>query len=216
MRADRVLVMGTPAFEFPLRRPLPANVRYIGTILDANPSASWEPALDGEQPWVLVSLSTLPQGQGPVMRNVLEAIARLPIRAVITLGPTLTQESFDTPANVQLETFVPHEAVLPHVSAVVTQCGLSTISKTLACGLPMVCLPILGDQPGNAARIERLGAGLRLSQDAPPVEIGNAVRRVLDEPAFRFAAEKYASTIEREDPRQSVVDELESLVLTCR
>ena len=78
-RADRVLVMGTPTFEFPLRRPLPANVRYIGTILDANPSASWEPALDGEQPWVLVSLSTLPQGQGPVMRNVLEAIARLPI-----------------------------------------------------------------------------------------------------------------------------------------
>jgi UDP:flavonoid glycosyltransferase YjiC (YdhE family) len=215
-RADRVLVMGTPTFEFPLRRPLPANVRYIGTILDANPSASWEPALDGEQPWVLVSLSTLPQGQGPVMRNVLEAIARLPIRAVVTLGPTLTQESFDTATNVQFETFVPHEAVLPHVSAVVTQCGLSTISKTLARGLPMVCLPILGDQPSNAARIERLGAGLRLSPDAPPTQIGNAIRRLLEEPAFRTAAEEYASTIDGQDPRRSVVDELESLTLTRR
>ena len=146
------------------------------------------------------------------MRNVLDAVARLPIRAVVTLGPALTQESFDTPTNVQFETFVPHEAVLPHVSAVVTQCGLSTISKVLARGLPMVCLPVLGDQPANAARIERLGAGLRLSSDAPPTVIGNAIRRVLDEPAFRSAAEKYAQAIEREDPRRNVVDELESLV----
>jgi UDP:flavonoid glycosyltransferase YjiC (YdhE family) len=216
MRADRVLVMGTLAFEFPVRRPLPENVRYVGTILEANPAASWEPALDGEQPWILVSLSTLPQGQGPVMRNVLETIAKLPVRAVVTLGPTLAQESFDTPTNVQLETFVPHEAVLPHVSAVVTQCGLSTISKTLARGLPMVCLPVLGDQPSNAARIERLGAGLRLSRDAPPAEIGDAIRRVIDDPAFRSASEKYASSIAGEDPRRSVVDELESLTVARR
>ncbi len=214
MRADRVLVLGTRAFEFPLRRPLPANVRYVGTILEADPSVHWEPTVGGEQPLVLVSLSTLPQGQGPVMRNVLEAIARLPVRAVVTLGPSLTNESFDRPANVQFETFVAHEAVLPHVSAVVTQCGLSTISKTLARGLPMVCMPILGDQPANAVRIEHLGAGLRLSHDAPPAVIGNAIRRVLDEPAFRSAAESYAEAIEREDPRRTVVDELESLAVT--
>jgi UDP:flavonoid glycosyltransferase YjiC (YdhE family) len=80
----------------------------------------------------------------------------------------------------------------------------------------MVSLPILGDQPANAARIERLGAGLRLSQDAPPAEIANAVRRVLDEPAFRIAAAKYTSTIEGQDPSRSVVDELESLTLIRR
>ena len=216
MRADRVLVMGTRAFELPLRRPLPANIRYIGTILDADSSVQWEPATGGEQPLVLISLSTLPQGQAPVMRNVLDAVARLPIRAVVTLGPALTQESFDAPPNVQVETFVPHEAVLPHVSSVVTQCGLSTISKTLARGLPMVCLPVLGDQPSNAARIERLGAGLRLSPDTSPAVIGNAIQRVVDEPTFRSAAEEYASVIEREDPRRSVVDELESLALTRR
>ena len=212
MRADRVLVMGTEAFEFELRRPLPRHVRYVGTIVESDGSARWDPPADGEQPWVLVSLSTLPQGQAPVMRNVLEAIAGLPIRAVVTLGPALAQESFDTPTNVQLETFVPHEAVLPHMSAVITQCGLGTISKVLAHGRPMVCLPVLGDQPSNAARIERLGAGLRLSPDARPAAIGKAVRRILDEPTFRTAAENYAHTIEREDPRRTVVDELESMI----
>ena len=212
MRADRVLVLGTREFELPLRGPLPENVRYVGTILEDDASARWEPAVHGDQPWVLVSMSTLPQGQAPVMRNVLEAIAGLPVRAVVTLGPTLAHDSFDAPANVQVETFVPHEAVLPHVSAVITQCGLGTISKVLARGLPMVCLPVLGDQPANAARIQRLGAGLRLSHDAPPADIGRALRRVLDEPSFRVAAENYASAVGREDPRRTVVAELEALL----
>ena len=214
MRADRVLVMGTEAFEFPLRGPLPANLRYVGTIVEADAFARWDPPAGDEKPWVLVSLSTLPQGQAPVMRSVLEAIAGLPIRAVVTLGPALAQESFDTPTNVQLEAFVPHEAVLPHVSAVITQCGLGTISKVLDHGRPMVCLPVLGDQPSNAARIARLGAGLRLPRDATPAAIGKAVRRVLDESTFRVAAENYAHSIEGEDPRRVVVDELESMIPT--
>lgn len=215
MRADRVLVLGTRAFEFPLRGSLPDNVRYVGTILEDDPSASWAPGLNGERPWVLISLSTLPQGQASVMRNVLQAVASLPIRAVVTLGPALARESFDTPANVQVETFVPHEAVLPYASAVITQCGLGTISKVLARGLPMVCLPVLGDQPANAARIERLGAGLRLSHDAPPADIGAAVRRVLGEPKFRIAAERFAGVVAQENPRRAVVDELESLARAC-
>lgn len=212
MRADRVLVMGTNAFEFELRRPLPRHLRYVGTIVESNDSARWEPPTEVEQPWVLVSLSTLHQGQAPVMRTVLEAVAGLPFQAVVTLGPALAQESFDTPTNVHIETFVPHEAVLPHMSAVITQCGLGTISKVLAHGRPMVCLPVLGDQPSNAARIERLGAGLRLSSDARPAAIVEALRRVLHEPTFRIAAENYAQTVKREDPRRRIVDELESMI----
>jgi UDP:flavonoid glycosyltransferase YjiC (YdhE family) len=212
-RSERVLVMGTPAFELPLRRALPGNIRYVGTILETESSTAWAPAGDRERPWVLVSLSTLPQGQGPMMRNVLDAIGGLPIQAVVTLGPALAGESFDAPPNAQLETFVPHEAVLPHVSAVVTQCGLSTISKVLVRGLPMVCLPVLGDQPANAVRIEALGAGIRLTQHATPAAIRSAVRRVLDKPRFRVAAERYASTIQRDDPRRAVVRELESLAV---
>ena len=86
------------------------------------------------------------------------------------------------------------------------------MSKVLAHGRPMVCLPLLGDQPSSAARIERLGAGLRLPPDARPAAIGAAVRRVLDEPAFRLSAESHAAAIEREDPRPPIVGELEAMV----
>ena len=141
---------------------------------------SWRPADDDERrPLVLVSLSTLPQGQGPVMQRVLDAVGEMPVRVVATLGPTLANETFAIPANTQVESFVPHEAVLPHVSAVVAQCGLSTIMKVLAAGLPMVGLPVLGDQPANAVRIEAAGAGVQLPVVRPAgSHTPAAVRRV--------------------------------------
>ena len=143
---------------------------------------------------------------------MLESLRDLPVRAVVTLGPALAGESFDIPANVQVESFVPHEVVLPHVSAVITQCGLSTITKVLAAGLPMVCLPVLGDQPANAARITALGAGVRLPKSASPASIAEAVRRVLDDPRFRDAARRFARTLVTESPTRSTVAELESLL----
>jgi MGT family glycosyltransferase len=212
-RAARVLVMASQAFELPRRVPLPDNVRHVGTIPPPARSESWRPADDDDQrPLVLVSLSTLPQGQGPVMQRVLDALRDVPIRVVATLGPTLADETFIVPANVQVEAFVPHEAVLPYASAVVTQCGMSTITKVLAAGLPMVCLPVLGDQPANAARIEAAGAGVRLPMDASPPTIARAVRQVLADPRFGQAAQRFAATLAATNPKELIVAELEDLL----
>jgi UDP:flavonoid glycosyltransferase YjiC (YdhE family) len=212
-RAARVLVMASESFELPRRVPLPDNVRHVGTIPPPARSESWRPADDDDQRLlVLVSLSTLPQGQGPVMQRVLDALRDVPIRVVATLGPTLADETFVVPANVQVETFVPHEAVLPYASAVVTQCGMSTITKVLAAGLPMVCLPVLGDQPANAVRIEAAGAGVRLPMDASPPTIARAVRQVLADPRFGQAAQRFAATLAATNPKELIVAELEDLL----
>ena len=209
-RADRVLVLASRAFELPARS-LPDNVRYVGTILAPAPASDWEPPPGDGRPLVLVSLSTLPQGQGPIMQRILDALRGLPVRAVVTLGRSLAGESFDAPDNVQLETFVPHEVVLPHVAAVVTQCGFSTITKSLARGVPLVAIPVLGDQPANAARITALGVGIRLGRDAAAPAIADAIHRIVDETSYRQAAQRFAVTLAAEDPRAAVIDELEDL-----
>ena len=95
----RVLVMGSRAFDLPLRLPLPGNLRHIGAIRTTAPDQSWRPAdNDGDHPLVLVSLSTLPQGQAPIMRRILETLHDIPVRAVVTLGPALANETFAIPA----------------------------------------------------------------------------------------------------------------------
>ena len=63
------------------------------------------------------------------------------------------------------------------------------MTGALAYGVPLVVLPMGADQPMNAARVEALGVGLVLDAiGSAPEDIRGAVRRVLDDPAYRRAA----------------------------
>jgi MGT family glycosyltransferase len=210
-RATRVLVLGPQAFDFPAPRLAP-NVRYVGTpIDDTDVPAEWVSPWhdDDARPLVLVSLSTLPQGQAPAMHRILEALDGLPVRGLVTLGPSLNKNEFRAPANAVLETFAPHSAVLPHAAAIVSQCGLGTLSKALRAGVPLLCMPLVGDQSDNAARIVFHGAGLRLSPDATVSEIRAALSRVLQEPRFRESALRLRNSMFGAKAEATAADELE-------
>jgi MGT family glycosyltransferase len=208
-RAARVVVLTSPHFDYPTPR-MPPNVRLVGTPLDEAATTPWDPPWSAveRQPRLLVSLSTLPQGQAPLMERLLTALAGLPVRAIVTLGPALAASQFPTPPNVILETFVPHTAVLPHVDAMVTQCGLGTLMKAPAHGVPLVYIPVLGDQPDNAARVVARGAGLRVPADAALGRMREAIQRVVTDPSFRHAARQLATHMAGEDPVRAAVDEI--------
>jgi UDP:flavonoid glycosyltransferase YjiC (YdhE family) len=211
-RADRVLLLASAGLDFPVRR-LPPNVRYVGTPFDDVGAGAWASPWPGDdsRPLVLVSLSTLDQGQAPVLERILTAITPLPVRALVTLGPALDASRFTAPPNAVFETFVPHAAVLPQVTAMVTQCGMGTLMKALAHGIPLVCVPLAGDQPDNAARAVARGAGIRLGPDASPEHVRGALQRILGEPSFRAAARRLGKVLAAEDGARTAADELESL-----
>jgi UDP:flavonoid glycosyltransferase YjiC (YdhE family) len=142
------------------------------------------------------------------MERILTALAGLPVHAIVTLGPALAASQFTPSPNVVLETFIPHTAVLPHVDAMVMQCGLGTMMKALAHGVPLVCIPLVGDQPDNAARVVARGAGLRVPADASPRRMREAIERVVTDPSFRQAAHQLATNMAGEDPVQAAVDEI--------
>jgi len=213
--AARVLMLVSAAFDHPARR-LPENLRHVGTPIEDAGVAPWVspwPVLD-RRPMVLVSLSTLNQGQAPLMRRILLAVAALEdARVLVTLGPALDPAEFDAPPNVKVERFISHSAVLPYVATMVTQCGLGTLAKALAYGVPLLCIPLVGDQPENAARVLARGAGLRVRSEAPPTEISVAIRRLLTEPQFRQAASVLAVTLMHEpDGVQRAVEEIEAVL----
>jgi UDP:flavonoid glycosyltransferase YjiC (YdhE family) len=140
------------------------------------------------------------------------AVEELPIRVLVTLGPALAQNDFVAPENVVLERFVPHAAVLPQVSAMITQCGIGSVSKALNHGVPLVCIPVIGDQPDNAARVVACGAGVRLTDSAWPEQIRRALERVLTEPHFRAKACRLAACMRSEgNAAEAAVCELEAI-----
>ena len=141
---------------------------------------------------MLLSLSTTDQGQRAALPPILEALGGLPIRVLLTLGGVLPIDTVDVPANVVVRGFVPHAQVLPYVAAVVSHGGLSTITATLAHGVPLVCIPQGREQPLNAQAVEECGAGRSVAADAKPAEIAAAVRAVLSDDGIRARAARFA------------------------
>ncbi|MFQ6030387.1 MAG: glycosyltransferase [Dehalococcoidia bacterium] len=209
-RATRVLIMTSPHFDFPAR-PLPSNTRYTGIPFEPTLETHWDmpwPS-DDQRPLVLVSFSTSPQGQAEYLKRTIEALAALPVRSLVTLGPTLKVEDFESHENVALVNFVPHGLVLPSAAAMVSQCGHGTVMKALAHGVPLVCLPLIGDQPDIAARVVHAGAGIRLPRSASPQDISKAIQRILSDPSYLANARRLGKKISSEDGAKSVADELE-------
>jgi UDP:flavonoid glycosyltransferase YjiC (YdhE family) len=212
-RADRILVMTSRTFDFMAPNP-PPNVRYVGPMLDdpvwAQPWVSPWPT-DHPHPLVLVGFSSMFQNQRAMLQRIIDAIAPLPVRALVTLGPAIDQEIFHSPPNVVIRASAPHAVVLQETAMVVTHAGHGTVIRTLAHGVPLVCLPMGNDQYDNAARVVASGAGLRLSPNVRPTALRRAIDRILSEANFRAAARRVAAAIAAETAQPVAVQELEDL-----
>jgi MGT family glycosyltransferase len=209
-RADRLLLLTSRAFEYQSFTP-PPNVRVVGPRLDDPAWAGdWTPPA-GDEPLVLVGMSSTYMDQAEALQRVTTALGELPVRGLVTTGPSIPVESIDAPANVTVVERAPHSEVLRHASAIVTHAGHGTVIKALAAGVPVVALPLGRDQLDNAARVAHHGVGLRLKPNAKPEAIAKAVRRVLEEPSFSAAAERMAAAIAAETTDDQAAEELEAL-----
>ena len=214
-RLEQVLVMTSPTFDFTATE-LPSNTRYVGPMLD-DPSwadAPWTapwPA-SNHDPLVLVGLSSTFQDQIGVLERITSALAGMPVRALVTLGPALKPDAVRSPSpNVAIVGTAPHGLVLPHAKLVITHCGHGTTLRALAAGVPVVCMPMGRDQNDTAARVVARGAGLRIKPSSSIVTIRRAVEKVLREPRYTAGAQVLMAAISREAAATDLIAIVEEL-----
>jgi UDP:flavonoid glycosyltransferase YjiC (YdhE family) len=155
-------------------------------------------------------------------RAAIEALADVPARLLVTIGDDRDPAELGTlPPNVRVERWVPQEAVLPRVAAVVCHGGHGTTLGALAHGVPVVVMPLFSaDQWDNAAAVAGVGAGIALDRErrtrrvldlpAPDTldQLAGAVLRVLEDDAYRVAAGRVADAIRELPPVDAAVDVL--------
>jgi UDP:flavonoid glycosyltransferase YjiC (YdhE family) len=212
-RPTRLLCLYPEAFDLPADRH-PAHLRYVGPVLEppawAEPwSPPWPP--DDQRPLIVVSMSTSYMRQERALRRCLQAVSAMPVRALVTVGPTLHPAAFQGGENVVVVGSAPHDQVFPHASAVVTHAGMGTVMRALAYGLPLVCMPQGRDQHDVAARVRWHGAGLRLGPRASAAKIRAALHRLLRQPSFRQGAQRLRQAIQADLAADRAVAELEAL-----
>lgn len=208
--AKAVLLATSKAFDF-APEPLPAPFVHVGPYL-ADPAWA-EPFAPppGDAQLVLVSFSSLYQAQEPVLRAVIAALGQLPVRGLVTTGPTIDPAEFHAPGNVVVVRSAPHSDLLEKAALFITHAGHGSTLRPLIAGVPVLCLPMGRDQNDNAARVVHRGAGLTLPVDAAPDAIAAAARRLLDDPAFKAAARALGSAVRADEAARDAAAVLEAL-----
>lgn len=213
--AEAFLVLTSANFDF-TSPYVPANVRYVGPILDdPDWAAPWTPPWrpENRDPLVLVGFSSTFQNQGAALRNVVAALSGLPVRAIVTLGEMLPEGEVQSVGSVVVVRSAPHRELLKTAALAVTHCGHGTTMKALAAGVPMVCMPMGRDQDDTAARVVHSGAGVRIKPSASVKTIARAVQTVLADQSFRASAQKLRDVMVEEGRNVNVATELENVGL---
>jgi len=180
--------------EFEPDAPDAPNVLRIGPVLDAPPLSrdiDEVDVSDESMPLVLVSLSTSEQDQADLLQRCVDAVAQLPVRAVVTTG-SIDPASVKAGANAQVVRYAPHAEILQSASLVITHAGLGTTMAALGRGVPLVCTPMGRDQFFNAEQVEALGAGRMLMPDSSSDAIAEAATEILEDERFKIGAKRMA------------------------
>ncbi|MES2598837.1 MAG: glycosyltransferase [Verrucomicrobiota bacterium] len=168
-----------------------------------------------EQPLSEELLSFLAAGEKPIIftpgsANVhakrffevaLAAVTRLRKRAVFATRK-LDQLPPNLPSSILSVEYAPFSTLLPHAAAFVHHGGIGTLSQGFAAGVPQLIMAMAHDQPDNAWRLTKLGAGLGLTpRSFTPERVSGALRRLLEESSFTLAARRCQElTLTRRDP----------------
>src|SRR5215472_13871334 len=86
----------------------------------------------------------------------------------------------DLPGNPVVVGYAPQLDLIQRAALTISHGGLNTVLESLACGVPMVVLPVTYDQPGVGARVEWSGVGRSIPVGRLKVDrLRDAVRLVL-------------------------------------
>lgn len=186
----------------------PPNIEWVGPVVDGHSSRPSDP------PLVLVSLSTNGfRGQRHTLERVIAALARLPVRAIVTTGGVIDPRDLPSAPNIEVIGYADHAEILPHCSLLIGHGGHATTFRALAHDVPVLFLPssALSDQWMIALAISRAGAGRVLPRFAGPRAIRTAIDTLLADPHLHAAATRIGSEIRQSDAAARATDLLIAL-----
>ncbi|XP_050356426.1 UDP-glycosyltransferase UGT5-like [Nymphalis io] len=179
-----------PIWDF--NRPVPPNVLYLGG-LHQNPQLELpedlKSYLDSSKFGVIymsfgtnVKPSMLPSESLKIFTNV---FSQLPYDILLKWDK---DELPGRPSNVKISKWLPQSDLLRHpkVKLFITQGGLQSTDEALTAGVPLVGIPILGDQWFNVEQYVKFNIGKGLLIDTlTEKQLIDAINTVIKDPSYR-------------------------------
>lgn len=166
-------------------------------------------------PLVYVSLGTFFSHRPDFIRRIVDAATGQPYRLLVST-PLAGKRGFTVlPDNVLLCKRVAQTSLLPRCALFVTHGGNNSVQEAMQAGIPMLVVPIAGEQIYNAERVKWLGVGERANIDETDShQLSSLIREMLTKPDYRQAAEAIVKKLVRYDGPQIAAQLIQRLLQT--
>jgi MGT family glycosyltransferase len=212
--ANLNLLLYPKPLAFRRRQPLdPARFQYLeGCVRQEGTYEVPEFARHADKPLIYLSYGSLGASDVDLIKRQIDLIGRLPYRALVNVGDHLETYG-DLPGNVQVSSFFPQPAVLPHCDLVVHHGGNNTFNEALYFARPSLILPFCWDGLDNATRIQETGYGLQLPRYRwTDEEFAAALTRLLGDRGMRERLERVSAHMRSADGRRKAARLIDDLL----
>ena len=203
-------------FDFPRRR-LPPCFHYVGPYRrepEKDIPFPWE-RLDG-RPLVYASLGNVFGGRTGLWKAIVEGCSELNAQVVISLGGRAA-ELPELPVGTIVADYAPQLALLKRAAFGITHAGLNSVMEAAAAEVPMIAIPITGDQFGVGARIAYTGIGeVVRATKCNGSRIAAAARKILGTRVYRERTAIIRDAIDRTHGAADAAAIVEEGLLTGR
>jgi MGT family glycosyltransferase len=140
--------------------------RFVGPLLsEVGATGTWAPA-HPDRPVLYISMGTLFNRDANFYKLCFEAFGDSQWQVAMTVGRRIAIEDLGAiPPNFEVRQRFPQIGVLRQTDVHISHGGMGSIMESLSYGVPMVTIPQMAEQEGNARRAEELGLARRLDPD---------------------------------------------------
>jgi MGT family glycosyltransferase len=144
---------------------------------------------------------------------IMQALSFEGVNVIVTIGRGRDPDRLvPRPANAHVCSYIPQSLLLPHCEVVVAHGGYNTIVGCIDAGVPMLLLPVRGDQAEDAAWCAHAGIARVLTPGQQSrASIRQAVCDLLENPAYRRRAATVRQSMLQQPGLERAVQLLESL-----
>lgn len=168
------------------------------------------------KPLIYASLGSMLGGLQWVIEVIISACKDLDVQVVISRGGINIDDHFENiPENVILVNNAPQLDLLKKAALTITHGGINTVLESLYNGVPLVAIPLFGDQHGMAARIAWSGCGEYITLNKLTVKsLRSMIEKIFSISTYRVRASDYKSAIRHSGGVQKAVDIIEQAIST--